>query len=323
MPLREIRDGTTIPLPEVDELCLSIVMDNAIDVLMAGTEVARRLPLRADAFARPAPRAEHGFSALLDVRRGEARGRVLFDTGVSRDGILHNADLMEIDLRDIRAIVLSHGHADHTLGLAGLLGRLGPRGLPLVLHPEAYLERKIVLPTGVEVQIPPPRRADLRRAGVEVIEEVGPSLLVDDMVLVSGEVRRTTPFETGFPIHWARRDGTWGPDPLIRDDQCAIVNLRGKGLVLVTGCGHAGIVNTVRQAQALTGVQRVHAVVGGFHLTGGLFERIIPDTVAALQAIGPRYLVPGHCTGWPAALQLARAMPEAYLPNSVGTTYIL
>ena len=197
-------------------------MDNAIDVLMAGTEVARRLPLRADAFARPAPRAEHGFSALLDVRRGEARGRVLFDTGVSRDGILHNADLMEIDLRDIRAIVLSHGHADHTLGLAGLLGRLGPRGLPLVLHPEAYLERKIVLPTGVEVQIPPPRRADLRRAGVEVIEEVGPSLLVDDMVLVSGEVRRTTPFETGFPIHWARRDGTWGPDPLIRDDQCAI-----------------------------------------------------------------------------------------------------
>jgi 7,8-dihydropterin-6-yl-methyl-4-(beta-D-ribofuranosyl)aminobenzene 5'-phosphate synthase len=316
-------DGPTIPVPEVDELRLSIVMDNAIDVLMAGSEVAQRLPLRSDAFERPAPRAEHGFSALLDVRRGEARGMLLFDTGVSRDGILHNADLMEIDLRDIRAIVLSHGHADHTLGLAGLLGRLGPRGLPLVLHPEAYLERKVVLPTGLELQIPPPKRADLRRAGVEVIEEVGPSLLVDNMVLVSGEVARTTPFETGFPIHWAKRDGTWQPDPLIRDDQCAIVNLHGKGLVVVTGCGHAGIVNTVRHAQALTGVQQVHAVVGGFHLTGGLFERLIPDTVAALQAIGPRYLVPGHCTGWPAAFQLARAMPEAYLPNSVGTTYVL
>jgi 7,8-dihydropterin-6-yl-methyl-4-(beta-D-ribofuranosyl)aminobenzene 5'-phosphate synthase len=315
--------GLTIPLPEVDELHVSIVMDNTIDVLMSGSDVAKRLPLRPDAFTRPAARAEHGFSALLDVRRGAASATLLFDTGVSRDGVLHNADLMEIDLREIRAIVLSHGHADHTLGLAGLLQRLGRRGLPLVLHPEAYLERKVVLPTGVEVQIPPPKHADLRRAGVELIEEIGPSLLVDDMVLVSGEVARTTRFETGFPIHWARRGGTWEPDPLIRDDQCAIVNLRGKGLVIITGCGHAGIVNTVRHAQALTGVRAVHAVVGGFHLTGGLFEGLIPDTVAALQAIGPRYLVPGHCTGWSAALELARAMPEAYLPNSVGTTYAL
>jgi 7,8-dihydropterin-6-yl-methyl-4-(beta-D-ribofuranosyl)aminobenzene 5'-phosphate synthase len=315
-------DGQTITLPQVDELRLTVVMDNTIDVLMAGTEVARRLPLRPDAFERRVPRAEHGFSVLLEVRRGAARGTVLFDTGVSRDGILHNADLMEIDLRDIRAIVLSHGHADHTLGLAGLLERLGPRGLPLVVHPEAYLERKLVLPTDVEVQIPPPRKADLRRAGVEVIEEVGPSLVVGDMVLVSGEVSRTTPFETGFPIHWAKRDGTWQPDPLIRDDQCAIINLGGRGLVVVTGCGHAGIVNTIRHAQELTGVQQVHAVVGGFHLTGGFFEQLIPQTVTALQAIDPRYLVPGHCTGWSAAFQLAQAMPEAYLPNSVGTTYV-
>ena len=92
---------------------------------------------------------------------------------------------------------------------------------------------------------------------------------------------------------------------------------------MVTGCGHAGIVNIIRHAQALTGVASIHAVVGGFHLNGPVFEKIIPPTVAALREIAPRYLLPGHCTGFPAAAQLATALPQAYIPNSVGTTYTL
>ncbi len=312
-----------IALREVDEARVTLVMDNSIDLLMAGTEVARRFPLGPNPFERPQPMAEHGFSALVRVRAGRRSGTVLFDTGVSRRGLLHNLDALEIDAADIQAIVLSHGHADHALGLPGLMERLGRRNLPLVLHPDAYLERKLILPDGREINIPPPRRADLRRENIEVIEEVGPSMLVDDMILVSGEVARTTDFEKGFAIHHARRHGAWEPDPLIADDQCAIVNVRDKGLVIVTGCGHAGIVNIVRHAQALTGVDRVYAVVGGFHLTGGLFEPLIPATTAALQRLGPRYLVPGHCTGWSATHQIARAMPEAFIPNSVGTTLML
>jgi 7,8-dihydropterin-6-yl-methyl-4-(beta-D-ribofuranosyl)aminobenzene 5'-phosphate synthase len=107
------------------------------------------------------------------------------------------------------------------------------------------------------------------------------------------------------------------------DDQCAIVNVRGKGLVVVTGCGHSGIINIIEHAQALTGVDTVYTVVGGFHLTGGLFEPIIPATTVALQRINPRYVMPGHCTGWSATHQLARAMPDAFIPNSVGTTLML
>ena len=106
------------------------------------------------------------------------------------------------------------------------------------------------------------------------------------------------------------------------DDQCAIMNLKGKGFVIITGCGHAGIINTLRNAQMLTGIERVHAAIGGFHLTGGLFEPFIGPTVSALQEIGPRYVVPGHCTGWSATHQIARALPEAFLPNSVGTEFI-
>jgi 7,8-dihydropterin-6-yl-methyl-4-(beta-D-ribofuranosyl)aminobenzene 5'-phosphate synthase len=94
-------------------------------------------------------------------------------------------------------------------------------------------------------------------------------------------------------------------------------------LVVVTGCGHAGIINIIEHARALTGVDTVYTVVGGFHLTGGLFEPIIPTTTAALQRINPRYVMPGHCTGWSATHQLARAMPDAFIPNSVGTTLML
>ena len=192
----------------------------------------------------------------------------------------------------------------------------------MVLHPGAYLDRKIVLPNGLELQIPAPKKADFQREYIEVIEDTGPSMMVDDGILVSGEVPRRTEFETGFPIHYLKRDGDWEPDPLIMDDQCAIANVRGQGLVIITGCGHAGIINITRNAQALTGIQSVCAVIGGFHLTGGLFEPIIPATVAALKEIEPRYIVPGHCTGWTATHRIAREMPEAFLQNSVGTEFV-
>ena len=106
------------------------------------------------------------------------------------------------------------------------------------------------------------------------------------------------------------------------DDQCAIMNVRGQGLVVITGCGHAGVINIIRNAQVLTGIQQIYAVIGGFHLTGGLFESIIPATVATLKEIGPRYIVPGHCTGWAATHRIARELPEAFLQNSVGTEFV-
>src|SRR5262249_5387093 len=151
----------------------------SIDVLMSSSEVAKRFPLAQNQFERLQPIAQHGFSALIRVRQNEKSGVVLFDTGVTRDGILYNMDVFEIDPRDIQAIVLSHGHADHALGLPGLINRLGKRNLPLVLHPDAYLERKVILPNGIEISLPPPQKSDLRQENIEVIEEAGPSMLAD------------------------------------------------------------------------------------------------------------------------------------------------
>ncbi len=325
--------GMTIQLPEVDEVRVTIIVDNSLDPLMASSEVAQRYPMsprwlpkfsaNPNPFEKEIPIAEHGFSAFIQVSHGESTGAILFDTGLSSRALLYNMDVLEIAASDIETIVLSHGHPDHALGLRGLVGRLGAHRLPLLLHPDALLERKIVLPDGYEIGLPPPQMSDLRQENIEVIEEPGPSTLVHNMILVSGEVARTEDFEMGFPIHHARRGGAWEPDPLIMDDQCAVVNVRDKGLVIVTGCGHAGIINIIRNAQRMTGVEKVHGVIGGFHLTGGLFESVIPLTVAALHHIGPRYLVPCHCTGWSAVHQIANAMPEAYLASSVGTTFVL
>ena len=312
-----------IDLPEVDSVAVRTIIDNSIDRNMSDTAVAKRPPRGPNPFERSQPIAQHGFSVLVEVRRGGHARQVMFDTGVSKDGILYNLDALEIDASGVQAIVLSHGHADHAMGLTGLIKRLGGPGLPLVLHPDAYLERKLVLPDGSETLYPPPKRSDLRAEGVELIEDVGPSMLVEGMVLVSGEVARTTTFETGFPGHMAKREHDWEPDPLITDDQCAIVNVRGKGLVIVTGCGHAGIINIIRNAQALTGIQQIYAVVGGFHLSGNLFRDRIAPTIAALKDIGPRWLVPGHCTGWEAIHAIARELPEAFIPNSGGTTLAL
>ena len=224
-----------IDLPEVDAVHVKTIMDNNIDVLMGGTEVAQRWKRGPNPFEKAQPIAQHGFSVMLEVQQGGKTGRVLFDTGVSKDGILYNMDVLEIAANEVQAIVLSHGHTDHAMGLPGLIKRLGSeRRLPLVLHPDAYLERRLVLPDGSEVYMIPPRRTDFAQENIEVIEEVGPSMLIDGMVLVSGEVERTNDFEIGYPGHEAKREHDWEPDPLIVDDQCAIINVRGKGLVIVT-----------------------------------------------------------------------------------------
>jgi 7,8-dihydropterin-6-yl-methyl-4-(beta-D-ribofuranosyl)aminobenzene 5'-phosphate synthase len=178
-------------------------------------------------------------------------------------------------------------------------------------------------PGGGAWELPVPSRAGIEGAGFQIIEDRQPSFLLDGMLLVTGEVDRTSGFEKGMAVHQAWRNGDWQPDPLIHDDQAVVLHVRGKGLVVLTGCGHAGIANIVRHAKRLTGVDRVYAVLGGFHLTGGLFEPIIPQTVAALAAENPHVVVPAHCTGWKAHQALAAGLPAAFRPNSVGSRFEL
>ena len=317
-----------ISLAPVDGVHITTLMDNSADALLPDEGLVRRWGLAGTAAplrVLPAElavekqsydflRAEHGFSAMVEV----AGRRILFDTGMTRDGVVSNLDRLAIRADSFEAIVFSHGHFDHVMGLNGLAERLGPTNVPILLHPDFWLQRRIIFPDHT-LDMPTPSRGAIEGAGFTVVEDRQPSFLLDGMLLITGEVDRTTPFETGMPPgHQALRDGVWRPDREVHDDQAVVLHVRDKGLVILTGCGHSGIVNIIRYAKRLTGVGRVHAVLGGFHLRSG---PIVPDTVAALAEEAPSVLVPAHCTSWSAQQALAAGLPDAYRPNAVGSIF--
>jgi 7,8-dihydropterin-6-yl-methyl-4-(beta-D-ribofuranosyl)aminobenzene 5'-phosphate synthase len=321
-----------IALDPVDEVVITMLVDNSYDGLMTDMGPATRAgfgktpPVPAKVFSGgrtfPGLVAEHGFSALVTVRAGTRSHTLLFDTGISPDGMVGNAERLEVDLGAIETVVVSHGHFDHAGGLEGL-ARARRGGLPITVHPLVWTPRRVVFPGRSPWELPVLSRSSLEAEGFEVIERRRPSLLLDGMVLITGEVDRTTDFETGMPFHEGYRDGRWEPDPLILDDQALVVHVRGRGLLVLTGCGHAGAVNIARYACRLTGVDRLDALLGGFHLTGPAFEPVIEPTVAALAELAPSLIVPAHCTGWRAQHRLAAALPDAFVPNAVGSTYTL
>lgn len=312
--------SATVNLIPVDSADVTILDDNYCDLLLAGSEIAQRPPIRWDSFTGDQLRAEHGYATLLTVQRDGHSASILYDAGLGRDTVQYNMDVLGLRPGDLRAVALSHGHADHHGGLEGMFQRIGRRGMPLVLHPDVWRERKIVFPTGVEMRLPPPSHNDLDREGVDIIEERGPSLLLDDTVLITGQVERVTDFEPGFPVQQAlNAAGAWEPDVWVWDDQAVVCHVKDKGLLVLTSCSHSGVINVLLHARRITGVDQVYGLVGGMHLTGALMEPRIPRTLAELANIAPQVVVPGHCTGWKATHELARQMPAAYIQSSVGT----
>ena len=329
--LRAAAPQVTIPLEPVDSVVVTTLMDNVTYVFMPDLGPARRVqpgpgPTRPtnvmeDGTAPDALIAEHGFSALVTITKAGREHRLLFDAGTSPDGMTENMRRLQIDPSSIEAIVCSHGHFDHTTGIDGLIRAVGRANMPVLIHPHFWRRRRVVLPGRDPIELPTTSKRALTGAGFEIIEERQPSFLFGGSVLVTGEVPRVTGYEPGFPPQQAWLGRAWEPDPLVLDDQALILTVAGKGLVVLTGCGHAGVVNIARYAQVLTGGDPLHAIVGGFHLNGPLFEPLIPRVLDDLAALGPNWLVPAHCTGWRAQHAMSARFGQAFVPNTVGTSF--
>jgi 7,8-dihydropterin-6-yl-methyl-4-(beta-D-ribofuranosyl)aminobenzene 5'-phosphate synthase len=298
------------------------LVDNFVDLQLESTEHVKRSPrLRGDTLAPPLF-AEHGFSALVRTTIDGEKHTILLDAGMGETTLLENVDRLGIDLAEIETIVISHGHLDHIKALMPALGRMRA-GIPIVIHPHAFRPRTLKIPDGTEAKMSPLVAEELEAAGAAVACREESSTVAGDTILVTGQIPRVTDFEFGLPIQYATVDGVEEPDPLTLDDQALIVKVKDKGLAIISGCAHAGIVNTITYARKLTDLKKVHAVIGGFHLGGPLFESIIEPTVDAIVSYGPDFLLPTHCTGWKAIHELAARLPGAYVQNSVGTSLIL
>jgi 7,8-dihydropterin-6-yl-methyl-4-(beta-D-ribofuranosyl)aminobenzene 5'-phosphate synthase len=312
----DLRDS----LKEVDRVEIVTLIDNYVDVLLQDTDIVTRPPhAKGEEIPTDTLVAEHGLSLLVSAYQGTTPHTILFDTGYSQIGVPHNMALLDIKLQGVEAIVLSHAHMDHTGSLHKILeGLQGP--ITLVVHPGAFhYPRYIERDDGTRQRFPRTlRKEDLAGEKVKIVENKNAILLADDKVMVSGEVERTTKFERGLPGALMEKDGKMEPDP-ISDDQALVLKLKGKGLVIISGCSHSGIVNTILHAQKLTGLKKVHAVLGGFHLTGPAFEQIIEKTISELKNVAPKVIVPMHCTGWQAIQRLSQEFPSAFVLNSVGS----
>ncbi|HYA13472.1 MAG TPA: MBL fold metallo-hydrolase [Syntrophales bacterium] len=263
--------------------------------------------------------AEHGFSAIIKTTAADRTRTFLFDFGFSKDGAATNAKALSIDMGDVEVITLSHGHSDHFLGFEKLVKMIGKEGIQLVLHPAAFKQQRYLKYAGdFKAHFPSITRQKIEKKGVKLIETKNPLKLLDGDALYLGEIHRKTGFEKGMPNAFFINKGIEMWDP-IEEDTGVAINLKGKGLIILTGCSHSGIINTVKYASAITGVSSIHVIMGGFHLSSPAFEPIVGKTIKELKKIKPNYIVPTHCTGRKAVMKIEREMPKEFILNMAGT----
>jgi len=322
-------DGNNILLREVDSVEIVSLVDNSVDFISSierrDVEQVRKWVTKClgEEWIKKHfqyPFAEHGFSMLIRTFADEISHNVLFDTGLGRTSVVDNARRMGLNLTQVEAIALSHGHYDHFGGLQKIVKVINRKDLPIIVHEDMFKTRGVANPDGSVRKYPKfPKEDQVKPA--KFIKTKQPCLLAENTVLVTGEIPRKTDFEKGYPQQRVFINGEWLPDPLVWDDRALIVNVKQKGLVVVSGCAHAGIINTILCAKKLTRTGIICAILGGFHLAGKEYEQAIDKTVEKLKELRPELVAPSHCTGWKGAFAIAKTLSKAFVWNSVGNLY--
>ncbi|MFC1910678.1 MBL fold metallo-hydrolase [Chloroflexota bacterium] len=311
-------------MKKADLVEVTILDDNYTDVFITGSERVKRPSHIMEGNVIKGLLADHGLSVMVDIFEGSASHRLLFDTGQSEVVVPWNIESLGVCLQNVEAVALGHGHHDHFGGLIKLYSDgVVPRSAPFHAHPGVFTQRYISLPDGGLARMPQLTRRPLNHLGVQIRENIGPTLLASGFALLTGEVERVTDFEHGFPPARVLAGEEIVPDPLIMDEQALVLNVKNKGLVIISSCGHPGLINIILYARKLTREGKVYFVGGGFHLTGPIFEPVIEPTIAEMKKLAPQVIVPCHCTGTKAINRFREAMPQQFVFNAVGTKYIL
>jgi 7,8-dihydropterin-6-yl-methyl-4-(beta-D-ribofuranosyl)aminobenzene 5'-phosphate synthase len=243
---------------------------------------------------------------------------VLFDTGQGFSTV-HNAELLGVDLTKVDKIVLSHGHFDHTGGLESVLSRIG-KEIEVIAHPDIWQAKYAVSEGAAPRYIGIPfSRKELEALGARFRLTAEPVALSAD-IMTSGEIPRVTDYEDIELYLSVKENGGFRPDTF-RDDQALIIKTPA-GLVVILGCAHRGIINTLYHAQKLSGQKRIDTVLGGCHLMSSSPERI-ERTIAALKELGVKRLGACHCTGLAASVMMAREFGAKFFFNNAGTVLTL
>ena len=316
--------GEELKIRKAERIEITTLVDNYTDIFAASTDRVKRHPLMEGGNVTRGLIAEHGLSWLIDIFEGGNCHRLLFDFGWSEISVPLNLRAMGISLANLETTVLSHGHLDHFGAVERLYEeRMVSRDIPLVVHPDAFNQRFLFFPGGNACIMPQFARSPLNHLGITIKENKGPLLLASDLALVTGEIERVTDFEPGFPPQRKFEGGELKPDIMIWDEQAMVFDVRDKGLVILSSCSHPGIINTILYARKLTGENTIYAVIGGFHLSGPLFEPLIDQTIAEMKKFAPDVIVPTHCTGMKAMNRFAEEMPKEFILNTVGARFCL
>lgn len=320
-------------LGSVEQVSLTILVDNKANMIVDSSDAIQY-------FTDKPLLAEHGFSAL--IQPGDSGETILWDAGGSEVALIENMRRMKLDFSAITKIALSHGHWDHYAAMTAVLEEmqlypepkewaemvneadltawLEKSQIPIITHPAAFRERWRKKDDGTLVgPFTPPPVKRWEAAGAAIIHSEGPYQLAPGC-WTTGAIPRHSFEESGRPKNRFYREGTnFIPDDL-DEDQAIVINLDEKGLVVLSGCAHSGIVNTIEYARQFTGVERVHAIIGGFHLARAS-EDEIEQTITYIKGLQPAYIIPSHCSGFQATSQFAREMPDAFIEGVVGMMY--
>jgi 7,8-dihydropterin-6-yl-methyl-4-(beta-D-ribofuranosyl)aminobenzene 5'-phosphate synthase len=316
-------------ITQADQVEIFSLVDNTIDVLSTPeNEVAKtyrqwtkeRYEQDWHKTHTLLPYAEHGFAMLIKIFSTTNKiFTVLFDTGVSSNGLIDNTARMGLNLSEVDFLVLSHGHYDHFGGLPNTIKAINKPDLPLIIHKDMLNQRGSSHKGSIRAHAAFPSSEQLTPA--VLVKTESPILIADGTLCITGEIPRLTNFETGASSNVVLKNGVWETEPIIVDERALVFNFQEKGLIVISGCAHAGIINTINYAIELTGIKQIYAVMGGFHLAGKENQNNIEPTIEQLKRLNPQIIVPSHCTGWRAISSLEQNLPGKIVHNSVGNLY--